>query len=89
MMLPAPAPCSEQRGVTMADYGEETQRLHGHHGDVTSEAQWEKVTETHGVMHPECTERLEVPGGWIYRSLINPGGVHPAVGLCFVPIPRS
>jgi len=44
---------------------------------------WEKVTENTSV-YAERTERLEVPGGWIYRTVCGStqdGGV----ALCFVP----
>jgi hypothetical protein len=48
---------------------------------------WEKVTERSGLMGPEITERLEVPGGWIYRSY-QPGTNPAAIAMCFVPDPR-
>ena len=48
-------------------------------------AQWEPVTETAGqVMYRERTERLEVPGGWIYRSFRPDDS---AMAMCFVPNP--
>jgi hypothetical protein len=46
---------------------------------------WEKITENLGV-YVERTERLEVPGGWIYRTICGAtqdGGI----ALCFVPKP--
>lgn len=34
----------------------------------------------------ELTQRLRVPGGWIYRSIVKGGeGKDYAVALCFVP----
>lgn len=44
---------------------------------------WELVAG--GSLH-DRTERLEVPGGWIYRVLVSAG---EAPALCFVPLRES
>lgn len=47
---------------------------------------WELVTDTRDV---EATDRLEVPGGWLYRTLIIPytEDGNTAVAMVFVPRP--
>lgn len=37
----------------------------------------------------DCTERLPVPGGWLYRTIITPPseGAPESVALVFVPNP--
>lgn len=50
-------------------------------------SKWETVTdsETEIAGHETSgTERLKVPGGWLYRTIVaGPGSV--GVALCFVP----
>jgi hypothetical protein len=47
--------------------------------------QWEVVTETRG--YPtEVTERLNVPGGWLYRTVTTSGtDLQDAIAMVFVP----
>lgn len=46
---------------------------------------WEIVSESKG----ENTERMPVPGGWIYRTVIYPyhEGESASVAMVFVPVP--
>lgn len=47
-------------------------------------AEWEDVTDMHG----DCTTRLSVPGGWLYRvDSWSDDTRAVAVALCFVPDP--
>lgn len=54
-------------------------------GHRQPETIWEKVTENTTV-HSERTERLAVPGGWIYRTICG-AAQDGGVALCFVPHP--
>ena len=47
---------------------------------------WEKVAV--GADRSDVTERLEVQGGWLYRTTLTQGGAN-GVALCFVPKPRE
>lgn len=37
-----------------------------------------------GWSYTSCTERMEVPGGWIYRTIVS-GSAACTAALCFVP----
>jgi hypothetical protein len=45
---------------------------------------WETVNDD--PKDPSETERMKVPGGWLYRSVTwGPDGNDPAIALAFVP----
>lgn len=46
--------------------------------------QWEHVTDEH-LSGSFQTERLQVPGGWLYRSSGVYGTANSAIALCFIP----
>jgi hypothetical protein len=57
-------------------------------GDAMTD-RWELVTErrdSSGLSVVDRTERLEVPGGWLYRTVINIQ-VRNFVSVVFVPDP--
>jgi hypothetical protein len=52
-----------------------------------NQAHWELVNQRRD---GDYTERLQVPGGWLYRtSLLLGDVVAPAVAMTFVPEARS
>ena len=54
---------------------------------VEKKPQWESLTAKELIVEgDEITDRLEVPGGWIYRTRWRMGN-DVAVALCFVPNP--
>lgn len=50
------------------------------------EGRWEKISGN----SETTTERLQVEGGWIYRTILRGSfGDDPSVAMCFVPIAHS
>jgi hypothetical protein len=50
-------------------------------------AEWQSIVDREG----DHTERLEVPGGWLYRTMIVPyaESAAPSIALAFVPQPLT
>ena len=58
-------------------------------------AKWERLnSENHKLDRPATvTDRMKVPGGWLYRTLVkalkSQNGYGREVAMCFVPDPKD
>ena len=59
---------------------------------MTQKQEWQIICDETDGVHTQCTARLNVPGGWIYRfeSLepVSENDCQNSVALVFVPRPK-